>query len=132
MVACSAQCKVVDSRLVVSLGRLCGCSQAVLRLCGVNEDLRRLRLSCAGLRGFMRGRGGCTRGRQGLGAGLGDGCAWRKCMWQARALESCGLLWVVVDKSRRYLLGTLRFLQLLMLSHGTKAQTRRPSGHTIR
>ena len=83
-------------------------SQAVLRLCGVNEDLRRLRLSCAGLRGFMRGRGGCTRGRQGLGAGLGDGCACRKCMWLARALESCGLLWVVVDKSRRYLLGTLR------------------------
>jgi hypothetical protein len=43
VVACSAQCKVVDSRLVVSLGRLCGCSQAVLRLCGVNEGLRRLR-----------------------------------------------------------------------------------------
>jgi hypothetical protein len=42
------------------------------------------------------------------------------------ALESCGLLWVVVDKSRRGISAVdSRFLQRLMLSHGTSYSQRK-------
>ena len=92
-------------------------------------------------RACVRERGG-TEAAARLGAAEVHGCARRRCMagmpW--RAVGCSGWLsiraavefrpWTFRCLFRYSNAPTLRFLQRRMLSHRTKAHTRRPSGHT--